>query len=125
MGIFGSKEKVILVEDQGRCFREAKLKKTGLRYYDPVTGKVYLKTEKTVIWNGKRIPLLDADKGVALHPEIDENVLRLKTTPELIKTILEPAIIQSAFKIKPDLKQILAAFIIGIVIGIIFFAPVI
>jgi len=125
MGIFGSKEKVILVEDQGRCFREAKLKKIGNRYYDLVTGKAYLKNEKTILWNGKRLPLIDAEKGITLYPEVDENVLKLKTTPELIKTILEPAIIQNAFKIKPDLKQIFAAFVIGIVVGIIFFAPVI
>jgi len=120
-----SSENVIFVEDQGQRFRLGKLKKCGNMFHDTLTNKAYTKVTKTVSWNGKRLPLLDADKGVSLHPEIDNSVLKLKTNPDFIGRIIDPVILQNAFKIKPEIKQILIAFVIGVIVGIIFFAPVI
>lgn len=125
-GSTGGSEEVIFVDDNGEKFTEGKLSKCGEDLYlKRLDNKKYVKITKTIEWNGKRLPLIDVNKGVSLIPEIDDDVLRLKSNPQFIGRILDPVIIQNAFKIKPDLKQLIAAFIIGIIVGVIFFAPAI
>ena len=119
------KKNAILIDHDGVEWKETKLKRIGNSYIDTLTGKTYPMNGKPIIFNGKITYLLDAKKGVVLEPEIDEGVLKLKTNPELITTILEPEILQRAFKFKPNMRTVIAAFFVGLFVGIIFFAPVI
>ena len=92
--MFRKSKKAILVDDYGTWWREAKLKRIGNVYYDSMTGKSYPLNGKPIMFNGKPVYLLDAMKGVVLQPEIDKNTLKLKTSPELLSTILDPEIMQ-------------------------------
>lgn len=119
----GESQKVIMVGDRGKKFKETKLMKVGESLIDHMNGRTFMKLTKTVNWNGENIPLVSEDKGVSVEPEIDGDILKLKTNPSLLNVILEPQIIQNAFKIKPDMKKVLIAFVFGFILGGLFLAP--
>jgi hypothetical protein len=120
LGVFRKSKNGIIVEDGGMSFRTAKLKKMGNTYVDTMTGQTFTLNGRPIRFDGKYVYLLSGEKGVVLQPELDEDVLKLKTSPHLISTILEPEILQRAFKFKPAMKTVLAALLVGIGIGFFF-----
>ncbi len=116
-------KKAILIDESGFDWQEVKLKRIGNTYVDPMTGKTWPLNGKPIRLNGKHVYLLDAEKGVILEPKKSEEVLNLKTNPEFLSTILEPEILHRAFKYRPSLRNILVAFVVGIGVGALFFAP--
>ena len=115
--MFRKSKNGIIVEDGGMSFRTAKLKKMGNTYVDTMTGQTFTLNGRPIRFDGKYVYLLSGEKGVVLEPKLDKNVLELKTSPHLISTILEPEILQRAFKFKPAMKTIIAALLIGIGAG--------
>ena len=123
--MFRKSKKAILIDESGFDWQEVKLKRIGNTYVDPMTGKTFPLNGKPIRFNGKTVYLLDAEKGVVLEPQKSKEVLNLKTNPELLSTIIEPEILHRAFKFRPAMKTIVAAFLIGLGVGALFFAPVI
>jgi hypothetical protein len=113
----GEKKKVILVRDGGFEWNTRKLTKDGCIYRDTLTGKTYGLNGKMIKFDGKFMPILDEETGATLEPEIDESVLKLKTNPDLLGRVIDPVILQNAFRIKPEIRTILIALIFGLFIG--------
>ncbi|AIY91124.1 hypothetical protein [Geoglobus acetivorans] len=123
--MFRKSKKAILIDESGFDWQEVKLKRIGNTYVDTLTGKTFPLNGKPIRFNGKLTYLLDAEKGVVLEPQKSKEVLNLKTNPELLSTIIEPEILHRAFKFRPAMKTIIAAFFVGLAAGALFFAPVI
>jgi hypothetical protein len=123
MGILrrGEKVEVVIVDKEGEEFIETKAVKDGNLIIDPFLGRSYAIATKPVKWiKGRRTKLkyfLDADKGCTIGIEKDDELLKLKTNPDLIGKVIDSRLIQQAFAIKPEMRIVLIAFIIGIAIG--------
>ncbi len=118
----GEKIRVVFVDKHGFEFKTGKGRRAR-EFIETYSGETYPLNGKPVLFNGKLTYFVDKERGVVLEPEIDENVMRLKTNPELLTTILEPEILHRGFKYRPTIKHVVASFIVGLVSGVIFFAP--
>jgi|Deesub1362A_J573_1020465.scaffolds.fasta_scaffold03877_5 hypothetical protein len=119
----GEKKKVIVVRDGGFEWDIRKLVRDGCIYRDTLTGKTYPLNGRMIKFKGEYMPILDEETGVTLEPKIDKSVLNLKTNPDLLGRVIDPVILQNAFRIKPELRTIIIALIFGLIIGIILGAP--
>lgn len=85
-----------------------------------VSEKPHLK----LIENRKTADLYAVDEGkgctVSLNFDRDPSTATLKTNPAMLNDIVQGGILQEAFKIKPEAKQILASLIFGGLFGFVF-----
>lgn len=65
---------------------------------------------------------VDEGKGctVLINFDRDTGLAELKTNPALMANITDGAIIQEAFKIKPDFRQLLGSVFFGLIFGFMF-----
>lgn len=123
MGIIrrGEKVDVVIVDKDGEEFIETKAVKDGNLIIDPFLGRAYPIVTKPKRWvKGRKTKLkywLDADKGCTVDIVKDEDLLKLSTNPDLIGKVIDSRLIQQAFAIRPEMRIVLIAFIIGIGLG--------
>ena len=123
MGIFRRGEKVdVIMFDKGmKEVVVGKLMKDGNVLIDGLMSRQYpIVTKPVVLRDGKKkklVYLVDAEKGCTVELDRDDELLKLKTNPDLIGKVLDSRLIQQAFAIKPETRQILAALFLGIGIG--------
>ena len=123
MGIFRRGEKVdVIVFDKGiKEITIGKAIRDGNVIIDGLLGRQYpVVTKPVILRNGKKkkmVYLLDAEKGCTVELERDNGLLNLKTNPDLLGKVLDSRLIQQAFAIKPETRQIIAALVVGMGIG--------
>lgn len=64
--------------------------------------------------------IADALKGVTTHIERDNDLLELKTYPEMASAVWDSRLIQWGFRLQPSNKLVVVAFIIGAILGAFF-----
>lgn len=73
---------------------------------------------------GRKTDLYVVDEGkgctVSLLFDRDHDLAILKTNPALMSEITQGAILQEAFKIKPEARQLLASVFFGLLFGFVF-----
>ena len=123
MGLFRRGEKVdVVMFDKaaneivvGSVTRDGNMLVDGLlgRQFPIVTKPVFLRVK-----NKKKLAyIVDVEKGATAEIVKDDEMLKLKTNPDLIGKVIDSRLIQQAFSIKPETRQILVAFVIGLGIG--------
>ena len=123
MGLFRRGETVsVLIVDKGCTeITETKARKDGNVIIDPFLGRQYPIVSKPVDFRkgrrSKKVYILDAEKGCTVELERNKELLNLKTNPDLIGKVIDSRLIQQAFSIKPEMRVILVALIIGLGIG--------
>jgi len=123
VGIFRRGDKVdVIVFDNGlKELSIGKAVRDGNVIIDGMIGRQYpIVTPPLILRNGKKkklVYLLDAERGCTVELERDDELLNLKTNPDLVGKVLDSRLIQQAFAIKPETRQIIAALIVGMGIG--------
>jgi|GEM_PF-2210541 hypothetical protein len=123
MGIFRRGEKIdIIAFDNG--LKEVvigKVTKDGNMLVDGLIGRHYtIATKPIILKDGKKRKiayLVDSEKGCTVEVERDDSVLKLKTNPDLVGKIIDSRLIQQAFSIRVETRQIIASLIIGVILG--------
>ena len=67
-----------------------------------------------------RVPLLDEERGVGLRLEPHEELLVIRSNPELSGQLIDATMITAALQLTPSRKQIVIAGVIMLLIGIVF-----
>lgn len=121
MGVFRRGEKVkVLLFDNGTV-TEGKMIRDGNVLIDGLLGRQYPIVTRPLIFRKGRnedvVYLVDVEKGCTVELEKDEDLIKLKTNPDLIGKVIDSRLIQQAFAIKPETRQILAALVAGLLIG--------
>lgn len=94
---------------------------------DKLEDSKYTVSEKPalkLVERGKKADLyaVDEEKGctIALCFDRDSSTATLKTNPALLNDIVQGGILQEAFKIKPEARQLLGMLIFGGLFGFVF-----
>jgi len=123
VGIFRRGEKInVIVFDNGlKELSIGKAVRDGNVIIDGMIGRQYpIVTPPMILRDGKKkklVYLLDAERGCTVELERNDELLNLKTNPDLIGKVLDSRLIQQAFSIKPEVRQIVAALVVGLGIG--------
>jgi|GEM_PF-7126637 len=122
-------ERVIAVSKDGSEWELKKLSNDGGgMYVDKLNNEYYPYGEGTIWIKSKIKPgkykLFHEETGVSLIPKVSREVYELGVNPKLLSRVVDSYILQQAFRLKPSIKAILAAFAFGVILGLMFGIPI-
>ncbi|MFA4974055.1 MAG: hypothetical protein WC683_15700 [bacterium] len=119
----GTSIPTLIVKKGGRSYELKYLTLNGERISDSMEGKEYAVSSKPVeISQGRKSGygyLCHEGKGCTMDAVEDATVLSLKTTATLVSNVMDSDLFAMAWQLKPGLRMVLAAFVIGVGLGFI------
>ncbi len=127
MGILkrGDSQKCLIVGKSGKELEFKNLSRKGNVLEETLNDRKYVVADPPVdLKEGikKRSPiyLVDKEKGSTVSISKSQELIELKTDPDLISSVLQGTLLEQAFSLKPETKTIIVALIVGFVVGLMF-----